>query len=48
LTLASNKPLSDGVAPDRNRIREEFPYYGIPYSKDEQVGITPVSRPAKK
>jgi hypothetical protein len=48
LTLASNKPLSDGVAPDRNRIREEFPYYGIPYSKDEQIGITPVSRPTKK
>jgi hypothetical protein len=48
LTLAANKPLADGVAPDQNRIRNEFPYYGDPYTKDEQVGVTPVSRPAKK
>jgi hypothetical protein len=48
LTLAGNKPLVDGVAPDKNRIRNEFPYYGDPYTKDEQVGVTPVSRPAKK
>lgn len=48
LTLAANKPLADGVAPDRNRIRNEFPYYGDPYTKDEQIGVTPVTRPAKK
>jgi hypothetical protein len=36
------------VAPDRSRIRNEFPYYGDPYTKDDQVGITPVSRPPKK
>ena len=30
LTLASNKPLQDGAAPDRNRIRTEFPYFGEP------------------
>jgi hypothetical protein len=48
LTLASNMPLADGVAPDRNRIRPDFPYYGAPYTKDEQVGVTPVSRPSKK
>ncbi len=48
LTLASNKRLADGVAPDGSRIRNEFPYYGAPYTKDEQVGIPPVSRPAKK
>jgi hypothetical protein len=48
LTLASNKPLADGVSPDPNRIRTHFPYYGDPYTKDEQVGVTPVSRPSKK
>jgi hypothetical protein len=35
LSLASNMQLSDGVVPDRSRIRDEFPYYGTPYSKDE-------------
>ena len=48
LTLASNQPITDGVAPDRSRIRNEFPYYGDPYTKDEQIGVTPVSRPTKK
>jgi hypothetical protein len=48
LTLASNKPIADGVAPDLTRIRKEFPYYGAPYTKDEQTGVTPVTRPGKK
>jgi hypothetical protein len=48
LTLASNKPLQDGVIPDQNRIRNEFPYFGDPYSKDEQRAVTPVPRPPKK
>lgn len=48
LTLASNKPLADGVAPDRSRLRTEFPYFGEPYSKAEQVGVTPVPRPKSK
>jgi hypothetical protein len=48
LTLATDKPIADGVAPDRSRIRNQFPYYGAPYTKDEQVGVTPVSRPSKK
>ncbi len=48
LTLASNKPLADGVAPDRSRIRSEFPYFGEPYSKAEQASVTPVPRPAQK
>jgi hypothetical protein len=48
LTLAANKQIADGVAPDRSRIRDQFPYYGAPYTKDEQVGVTPVSRPSKK
>jgi hypothetical protein len=32
LTLATNTPLSDGVAPDRSRIRDEFPYFGEPFA----------------
>jgi hypothetical protein len=31
LTLATNTPLSDGVAPDTSRMREEFPYFGEPF-----------------
>jgi hypothetical protein len=48
LTLAANKPLADGVAPDPQRTVTEFPYYGAPYTAAEQVGVTPVSRPAAK
>jgi hypothetical protein len=48
LTLATNKPLSDGVAPDRHRTRTEFPYFGEPYSHSEQAHVTPVPRPPKK
>jgi hypothetical protein len=48
LTLASNKPIQDGAVPDRNRIRGEFPYFGEPYSKEEQKAVTPVARPTKK
>ena len=48
LTLAANRPIADGVAPDVGRIRTEFPYYGAPYIAEEQVGVTPVPRPGKK
>lgn len=48
LTLASNKPLEDGAVPDRARLRSGFPYFGEPYSKEEQQGVTPVPRPPKK
>jgi Domain of unknown function (DUF4331) len=48
LTLASNKPLQDGAVPDRSRIRAEFPYFGEPYSKEEQKDVIPVPRPPKK
>ena len=41
LTLASHKPLQGGVAPDRTRIRSEFPYFGEPYSKEEQQDVAP-------
>ena len=48
LTLAANTPIVDGLAPDRGRIRKDFPYYGAPYTADDQVGVTPMPRPAKK
>jgi hypothetical protein len=48
LALSANMPLEDGVAPDRSRIRVEFPYFGEPYTKAEQSGVTPVPRPPKK
>jgi hypothetical protein len=38
MTLATNTPLVDGLAPDRVRIRKDFPYYGAPYTTEEQVG----------
>jgi hypothetical protein len=48
LTLVSNTPIDDGAVPDRKRIRSEFPYVGRPYTKEEQVGVTPIPRPPKK
>jgi hypothetical protein len=49
LTLAANTPIVDGLAPDRGRIRKDFPYYGAPYTAEEQAGVTPMmARPAKK
>ena len=47
LTLAANQALSDGVAPDRQRTRAEFPYFGEPYTHDEQQGLSP-AQPATK
>jgi uncharacterized protein DUF4331 len=35
LTLATNTPLGDGVAPDKGRTRDTFPYFGEPYSESE-------------
>ena len=48
LTLAANKPIVDGLVPDRGRIRNDFPYYGAPYTAEEQAGMTPLMRPVKK
>src|SRR4030081_874861 len=42
ITLASNVPLADGVIPARTRIRSDFPYFGAPFTAEEQAGITPV------
>jgi hypothetical protein len=44
LSLITNTALGDGVAPDRGRTRSEFPYFGEPYSKTEQVGVHPDPR----
>jgi hypothetical protein len=48
LTLAANKPMVNGFVPDRGRVRKDFPYYGAPYTAEEQVGLTPLVRPAQK
>jgi hypothetical protein len=48
LTLATNTPLGDGVAPARGRIRSEFPYFGEAYTRNEQAEVTPAAAPAKK
>ena len=48
LTLATNMPPVDGPAPDRGRIRNDFPYYGAPYTAEEQAGVRPMPRPANK
>jgi len=48
LTLATNTPVVDGLVPDHARIRKDFPYYGAPYTAEEQVGVRPMPRPPKK
>jgi hypothetical protein len=48
LTLAANTPIASGLAPGRDRIRKDFPYYGAPYTAEEQAGVTPMRRPAKQ
>ncbi len=48
LTLATNTALGDGVIPDRDRTRAEFPYFGEPYTSAEQAGVTPARPVAKK
>ena len=44
ITLASNVPLADGVAPDKTRLRSDFPYFGAPFTAEEQSGITPAQK----
>jgi hypothetical protein len=43
LTLGANRPITDGVSPDGSRICGEFPYYGRPFSKEEQAELQPIS-----
>jgi hypothetical protein len=31
LTQATNVALTDGVSPDRSRVKPDFPYFGAPY-----------------
>ena len=44
ITLASNVALTDGVAPDRTRIRPDFPYFGPAFTAEEQAGIVPARK----
>ena len=48
LTLLSNTPIEDGAVPDRKRIRSEFPYVAPPYTKEEQMGVSPIHPTPKK
>jgi hypothetical protein len=44
LTLATNTPLGDGVAPEKSRVTNEFPYLAAPFTAAEQANITPATR----
>ena len=46
LSLATNAEVSDGVAPDASRIMPKFPYFGQPFTSDEQKDVKPAT--AKK
>jgi hypothetical protein len=48
LSVMTNTALADGVAPDKSRIRAEFPYFGVPYKASEQIGISPAHPPRNK
>ena len=37
LTLLTNTALGDGVAPDKSRIRSDFPYFGEPYKHSDKI-----------
>jgi hypothetical protein len=39
LSLATNTEVHDGVAPNRAHTQPDFPYYGRPFTKKEQVGL---------
>lgn len=43
LTIAANTAIADGVSPDLTRIAETFPYYGRPFSNEEQADLEPIS-----
>lgn len=45
ITLLSNMALTDGVRPDTTRLRPDFPYFGAPFTVDEQGRIAPAQKP---
>jgi hypothetical protein len=42
VSLATNREISDGVAPDPSRVSKEFPYYGAFFTPQEQEGLAPI------
>jgi len=46
ITMASNVAMADGVSPDRTRIRPDFPYFGLPFTAKEQIGVAPAQKRA--
>ena len=47
LALTTNTALGDGVAPDKSRMKAEFPYFGPPYPSTQRVA-SPVQSSEKK
>jgi hypothetical protein len=41
LAQVTNIAIADGVEPDKTRIRPDFPYFGRPFSGEEQAGVKP-------
>jgi hypothetical protein len=39
LSLATNTSVADGVGPNTRRTQPDFPYYGMPFSREEQAGL---------
>ena len=48
ITLTSNFAIADGVAPDKTRMRTEFPYFGPVFTAQEQVGIRRSLNPLRR
>lgn len=39
VSLAAGRPVADGVAPDPDRYTDTFPFYGPPFTAEEQQGL---------
>lgn len=42
LSLATNTSVADGVGPNTGRTQPDFPYYGEPFSREEQAGLAAI------
>jgi hypothetical protein len=42
LSLATNTTVRDGVSPNTSRLQRDFPYYGKPFSRAEQAGLSAI------
>jgi len=44
LSLVTNQEVHDGAVPDLMRVRNQFPYFGPPYSPSEQQAAAPATK----